>query len=370
MKSSVKFIFIALLLFSCSNDNGEREDETDSFDREAMLINWADNIIIPSFQAFSTVTQDLQEKTSQFTTDPTQSNLLALREAYEESYLQFQNVSLFGIGKAENVNFRARLNTYPTDAATISNKIQANNFNLELPSSFDEQGFPAIDFMINGLAGTNAEILSFYTTNQNASVYKGYLNALSERIDLLTNEVLSDWTTSYRDNFISNTSSGSTGAVDKFTNQYIMYYEKYLRSGKIGIPAGAFTGDPVPGNVESFYSSSLSKNLYLKSLESVQNFFNGKHFNSSQKGLSYNDYLEFINTNKNGQDLNSLINGQFNSIRTQATNLDQDFVSQIQSNNSVMLSAFDELQRNVVYLKVDMMQALSISVDYVDSDGD
>jgi hypothetical protein len=35
-----------------------------------------------------------------------------------------------------------------------------------------------------------------------------------------------------------------------------------------------------------------------------------------------------------------------------------------------MLQTYDELQKNVILLKVDMLQALNINVDYVDADGD
>ena len=35
-----------------------------------------------------------------------------------------------------------------------------------------------------------------------------------------------------------------------------------------------------------------------------------------------------------------------------------------------MLIAYDVIQANVVFLKVDMLQVLNISVDYVDADGD
>jgi hypothetical protein len=35
-----------------------------------------------------------------------------------------------------------------------------------------------------------------------------------------------------------------------------------------------------------------------------------------------------------------------------------------------MILAYDALQQNVVYFKLDMMQALNITVDYIDSDGD
>ena len=35
-----------------------------------------------------------------------------------------------------------------------------------------------------------------------------------------------------------------------------------------------------------------------------------------------------------------------------------------------MLVAYDEIQEGVVCMKTDMLQSLSISVDYVDADGD
>ena len=45
-------------------------------------------------------------------------------------------------------------------------------------------------------------------------------------------------------------------------------------------------------------------------------------------------------------------------------------MNQINSNNSQMLYAYDAVQALVVYFKVDMLQSLSISVDYIDADGD
>ena len=373
MLKILRFSFLTLLAttLSCSNaDDKEDDNNSDSFDRGEMLRNWADNIIIPSFENFEGITQNLEEKTLAFTEDPTEANLSELRSAYEEGYLGFQTVSLYEIGEAEAVNYRVSLNTYPLDDAALEEKISADDYNLDLPSSYDEQGFPALDYLLNGLAETDAEIVEFYTTRENAEVYKNYLQSVSEKINALTDVVLSGWKNSFRDEFVTNTSSSSTGAVDRMTNDYVLYYEKFVRSGKIGIPAGAFTGNPVPRAVEAYYSPSLSKDLYLKALETTHNFFNGRHFEGSQNGPGYDDYLDYLNTIKNGEDLSALIDGQFQEIEEQALSLDNNFVNQVENNNNDMLAAFDELQKNVVLLKVDMMQALSISVDYVDSDGD
>ena len=50
--------------------------------------------------------------------------------------------------------------------------------------------------------------------------------------------------------------------------------------------------------------------------------------------------------------------------------LEDNFFSQVTTNNNHMVDVFDKLQEGVVLLKTDMLSALSISVDYIDADGD
>ena len=106
-------------------------------------------------------------------------------------------------------------------------------------------------------------------------------------------------------------------------------------------------------------------------MQAVQDFFNGKHFSSSTTGESLASYLVDLNTLKDGAALNQLINNQFNEARSSVTALDT-FRNEIENNNSPtnMLSAYEEVQKAVPLLKVDMVSALSISIDFVDADGD
>ncbi len=373
MKNTFKvliLIFVSVVLYSCSSGDDSTVAQQDNFDREAMLVNWADNIIIPSYTNFKTATDNLNAEVTSFTDSPSISGLQSLRAVWLNTYLEFQKVSMFEIAKAEEINFRNRLNVYPTNASEIEQLIVDGNYDFSLPSTLDAQGFPAIDYLLHGLGTTDEEILSFYTTNANANNYKEYLTNLSATIDSLSAIVLDDWVANYRTTFVANTGSSANGSVDKLVNDYLFYYEKALRAGKVGIPAGVFSGEPLPGNVEAFYRQDISKQLLLEALTATQNFFNGKYANSSTKGESLKSYLDFLNTIKNGEDLSALINNQFNTARNTINGLNTNFVSQIQSNNGEFLSAYDELQRNVVLLKVDMLQALSIDVDFVDADGD
>ena len=50
--------------------------------------------------------------------------------------------------------------------------------------------------------------------------------------------------------------------------------------------------------------------------------------------------------------------------------LEDNFINQINNDNTKFLQVFDAVQEVVVLLKVDMLQLLNINVDYVDADGD
>ena len=364
-------VFLAALFFaSCSNSKDNSDSADDNFDRGAMLANWADNIIIPAYTSFNSKATDLKNKTTEFTANPTVGKLEELRNTWEEAYVSFQHVSMFEIGKAEELRFRNRINIYPTDVAQIEGFIANGNYNFELPSTIDAQGFPALDYMLNGLGDNDDEILSFYTSNSNADGYKNYLQTLSETISSLSSQVLTSWTAGYRDVFVANTASSASGAVDKFTNAYIFYYEKALRAGKIGIPAGVYSNGVLPEKVEALYKKDISKKLLLASIDATRNFFNGKKFDGTANGPSFKTYLDYLDTIKNEVNLSALIDGQFVVAINKANELNPNFVEQIARDNAKMLATFDELQRNVVLMKVDMVQAMNISINYVDADGD
>jgi|AntRauTorcE11897_2_1112592.scaffolds.fasta_scaffold00005_170 hypothetical protein len=369
MKRIALILLTALVISGCT-ENGPSGPNVDDFDREAILNNWADNIIIPSFSNLAESSSTLQTDAEFFVENPTPQTLQELRNSWKTTYLEFQKVSMFQIGKAMEVRYRDNMNIYPTDTTEIKENVQTGDYNLTLPSLNNSQGFPALDFLLNGLGDNDTEILTYYTTNTNADGYRAYLTDLTSRIDSLTNEVLADWTSGYRDEFVSNSGNGANSSLDMMVNDYIFYYEKHLRAGKIGIPAGVFSGSTLKGHVEAYYSDPFSKELFITALNATQDFFNGKHFDSSDSGESLHSYLNYLKTMREGMDLTVAINNQFNAARDEAEVLDASLARQVESDNSKMLATYDKLQINVVYLKVDMLQALNINVDYTDADGD
>ena len=365
-----RFLCLVVLmgLFSC--ENGGDESVSDDFNRGEMLVNWADNIIIPAYANYQNELKTLKESVSTFTNSPNEENLASLKKQWQNAYLAWQWVAMFEIGKAETLSLQSYTNMFPTNPTEIELSISTGEYNLELPSRRDQQGFPALDYLINGLGSTNADIVAKYSDANAGAGYLKYLTDVVDRLNLLTEEVVNDWNNGYRVTFVENDGSSATGAVNKVANDYIYYFERHLRASKIGIPAGVFSGTPDAQAVEAYYDATFSKALFDEALKASQAFFMGQHFGNEVTGESFSSYLTYLNYIKQGEDLVALITDQFKAIETVSTNLSTNLSEQIVQNNDLMLNTYDELQKNVINFKVDMLQAMNIKVDYVDADGD
>ncbi len=360
-----------LLLFGCSEDNEPNIDQSeDDFDRTTMLSHWADALIIPGYTSFAEAAAGLKAAGASFQDAPTPESMEQLRTAWQTAYLQWQRVSMFEIGPAESLSLRNNINLYPTNTELIVENVMRDQIDFDLPSNAAAQGFPALDYLLFGIRATDSEILDLYTSDGDANRYRTYVASLTNRIDALAQTVLAEWTSSYRNTFVANNGNSANASVDRLVNDYIFYYEKWLRAGKIGIPAGVFSASPLPDRVEALYNGTLAKQLFDEALDAAQDFFNGASSNGEQPGPGLAAYLDFLNTVKQGADLSQLINDQFEATRQQAAVLDSNFARQVETDNAVMLQTYDQLQLNVVLLKVDMLQALSINVDFIDADGD
>ena len=66
MKHTLLVTALVLVVWSCSDDNDDPAGNNDNFDRGAMLTNWADNIILPSYQAYVADLEDLATSAGAF----------------------------------------------------------------------------------------------------------------------------------------------------------------------------------------------------------------------------------------------------------------------------------------------------------------
>ncbi|QXP61919.1 imelysin family protein [Olleya sp. HaHaR_3_96] len=364
MKKLVYIFTVMLFIVACSgsDDSNSGNGTPDNYNRVAMQTNLADNVIIPRFQDLKSGLETLATIGDTFTAAPDQASLDDLRAAFVSAYKDWQLVEAFNIGQAEVMLYGFQMNVYPTSTLDIEENIASGTYDLSAVGNNDAVGFPAVDYMLHGIASTDADILIKYADAN----YRTYLTDLIAEMNSLTQTVLSDWTTNYRAVFVNSTSNTVSSAVNKFINDYIFYFEKGLRANKFGIPGGVFSTDPLANKAEAIYNGTISRDLALIALDNVQNIFNGKATSTSPIGEGFNSYLIELDR----ADLASLINDRMDAARQKIQLLNADLKTQVETDNTKMTEAYDALQLVVVSLKVDMLQAFNVSVDYVDADGD
>ncbi|MEM8847927.1 MAG: imelysin family protein [Bacteroidota bacterium] len=379
-------VVMILFIWACSSDGDNTDDLTDdvgvtdddggvtdddgasvTFDRGAMLTNWADNIIIPSYNNFLAIFDVLESDFERFQGDISEDNLRRLRATWIDAYRTWQSISMFEIGPAEDTGLRLNVNTYPTDFAVIENQIAMGSYNFDLSSSRDTKGFPALDYLLNGVGTTDTDIVAVFADVSTGNAYLTYVEDILADIETRVIAVRDGWQDGFRDTFVANDGSSATASVDRYVNDFIFYYEKFLRAGKMGIPLGVFTAIPAPNTIEAFFYPELSNQLFQDGLNAVEDFFNGVEFGTENTGESLATYLVALGEESLRDDILS----QFDSARNAVEGL-EPFRTEIEANDGAddMFAAYDEVQAAVALLKVDMVSSMSIAIDFVDADGD
>jgi predicted lipoprotein len=367
--------FLVGIIWACSGNSTKSDPEPDkgTTDRKAVLIHLADNIIIPAYANFKPKLEAMITKSQAFSAKPDATTLGEFRKAWVEAYTEWQKVELFDIGPANKTAIRNYYNIYPANVAGINEYIADPTTNLEVASSYDKQGFPALDYLLNGTGTADSEIVSFYTSFTNGTKRLAYIKRITEHMDALLTKVINDWKSAYREEFTTKTGLDIGSPMGQLVNGYVLHYERYIRSGKFGIPSGAMLNGVVsPEKVEGFYKKDISKQLAQTAHQAAIDFFNGKNTATGVSGPSFKTYLDGLGAKDSatGKTLSEIINAQFEIANQKINALKPTMYEEVKTNNAAVIQVYTEMQKAVRMLKVDMTAAMSIVITYTDNDGD
>ncbi len=374
MRNNILIGFLALVsMLACRKTTDTPKEAENKKDREQILRYYADSIIIPAYDHFKLDFDELKTEADNFQSNPTEAGLLALRSAWSKAYIQWQTVELFDFGPAEKQTLRNFYNIYPADTTGIKNNFSNTASSLEVTSSYAQQGFPALDYLLNGVGKTDASIVAYYKDPSNGSKRTAYIKRITDRMNVLLALVMDDWHGTYKETFISKTGLDLNSSTSLMVNGLVLHYERFIRSGKVGIPAGVMlNGIPAPEKVEAFYKKDLSLALAKSAHKAYVDYFNGRSFISGQAGPSLKTYLDALGAKDNvsGKLLSEILNEQFAIVEFKLDLLMPDFYQQILADNTPMKNVYDAMQGAVRMLKVDMTSAMSITITFTDNDGD
>lgn len=374
---SVLYVSLLFIIVSCGKK--DKDDATTNgtpnvpqgapSDREVMLTNIADNILIPAYANFDLKLSAMIAKGDAFRSSPSATSLTEFRSAWEEAYIEWQKVAIFDFGPANDNALNSFMNIYPCNVTAINTNISSGNANLEVFESYPTQGFPTLDYLLNGVGTTDNDIVAMYTTDVDAEKRKAYILQLTNQMNKKFTEANNAWKGEYRNKFVSSTGMGLFSSTSLMVNGIVFYYERFIRSGKFGIPSGVMVGGTVlPTSVEAYYKKDIGKKLAQTAHEAFADYFNGKSVKTGVENGSLKTYLNALGA----QDpttkvlLSETINKQFSVVTNKLATLNND----VASDNDKMIAVYNEMQLLVRLLKVDMTSAMSVTITYTDNDGD
>lgn len=367
LNQSILLISICALtaLVAC---NKKSEDELiDTFDRQAMLANYADQLIKPSYKALQTKTNTLQSAATNFNSAINQANLDALQAAWTEAYTAFQSANAYNFGPAGESGTRKGLieevGTFPITASSVETAITNNTFNFN-DFNRDMRGFLAVEYLIFDLSSDDAAILSAFADANRKAYLVGCVNNIKDRIDAVVNE----WDGNYSGTFVSNAGTDVGSSTSLLYNEFVKSFEA-LKNFKLGLPLGLRPGqvETEAARVEAYYSGQ-SLAMLTEHFNSIERIWYGKSLDGTQ-GIGFKAYLESV---EGGPALIASTEDQLSIIRQKLELVPSSpaLSVQIESSAQALTDLHTEVQKHTRYFKSDMSSILGISITFSSGDGD
>lgn len=354
-------LVLLLTTFSCGKSSSPVDEAVNNgFDKTAMLTNYADQLLIPAYA-------DLQQKLlllvpaiNTFLAAPDVSRQQDLLPSFKAAYLAFERTSFSQFGPAETLLYTNFMNTLPattndnSDLQKIENNISSGSYNLSLNSTVNQQGFPALDYLLFA-----PDAIQKLTAAGSANRIK-YVGDILNRMQELNSSVWNTWKNTYRTQFIANTKSDAGSPIGYLVNQFA-YEMDQLKGPRIGWPYGKQSGGIVFANKCEGYYSGISLALAIENLSSLKLLYTG---GSAGNGLSA--YVVALNK----KDLNQAILSYFDQSINKLQAIPGPLSAALVNHKTEVDAAYKEIQTLLTALKTDMASALSVRITYVDNDGD
>ncbi|MBE2223587.1 MAG: imelysin family protein [Anaerolineae bacterium] len=359
-------ILFTIFLFGCAP---KQETATAvPFDRREMLSNLTYQIILPTHETLESSAEALVQSTQIFVGNPNAENLDSLQNAWLETNLAYMATTPFDFGPVHDTRLHSKLDNRPVDTAYIDETL-ANDTVITTNSVSDigsnKIGLGAMEYLIFDAENGDTVILAAFQDDENADRRQAYLLALAENIYKTTKNLTAIWDTNgsnYAQWFVE--SSGEMeSSMNMLVNQMLADLEEIITL-RIGFPLGKLSGGVSrPEHVEAPYSQ-MSLPRIIATVEALQTIYSGG------AGSGLDDYLDFLGATYEEELLSQVIHNQFDMTLEALNAVEDPLAIAVDTNSGQVEAAYQELNKLLVLLKVDMANHLGIVLTFNDNDGD
>ncbi|MBS1661435.1 MAG: imelysin family protein [Bacteroidetes bacterium] len=354
-RSRFFFMLLGIAVFlGCGKSGGDggggSQNSSDDF-KKGMLVNYADNIIIPAYVDLNAKLGTLETSVNAFLAAPSTVTLEAVRAPFKSAYQSYEKTSAAYFGPAAALQMNNTVNTWPCVVSKIEAGIQSGVYNLTLPLVSDSiQGFPALDYLF-----FSAGALGKYP---NANREK-YVRDVLARMKTLVSGTLGQWQNSYRAAFVASLKTDVGSSIGFMVNQFAFEMDA-MKGPRIGWPFGKQSNGIVFADKCEGYYSGNSLSLAVANLTSLKNYFAG----GSGDGIA--DYLVFLKREQLSKDVLAQFDVALGALQAIPEPLSDAFTK----NASQVEEAYRQVQKLLTMIKTDVSSATGVQITYMDNDGD
>lgn len=352
-RAGIAFIGAFLLTLSACKDNIPTGPSAEDFDKQSMLRNIAEGVIVPAYEIFNSSLNDLRDALEAYQNDPTTAHADQVKVSLDDAYLAWQGCAPFEIGPAADEGLKLLVNTFPVDTTRVVELIEQEDYDLTSAQNSLAKGLPAMDFVCN-------EFPEYRFVGANVQSF------LMDNVVLLEDasaEVLNAWQQTYTDEFSINDGSDVGSSLGMLVNALNQDFE-LIKNAKVGIPLGKKTlGVAQPEKVEALFAE-ISVELIKANVLSIQAAINGA------EGQGIDDLLDALDARYEDQVLSEAIDQGFDAIIQAANEIQGPLDEAIETSPQSVEVLYTAMQNQVVLLKTDMPSQLGVQITYQDNDGD
>ncbi|MEM8533834.1 MAG: imelysin family protein [Chloroflexota bacterium] len=351
-----------------STSTVESSETDDNFDRQAMLQNLTDSVIVPAHEEFATRTTDLVQAAQTLSNDPTEANLEAAQQAWQEALIAWQPLMLYEVDNIRLTVARSGINKWPSNTEFIEDFIaERDTIDAEFVGGIGatSRGLPALEYLLFDSAGDNAAVLE--ALNERPQRMQ-YVVATAQALNNDAETLLQFWSPdgeNYAAEFVARDSSGEVmqSAVSELSNELVNTLETLVQT-RLGDPLGRSNGGEAQPELAEAALSGTSLPAIVSTIAAFQQTFTG------EEGMGFDDYLVSLDLDTTDQPLAERIVQQSESTITALEAIEAPLHIAVVEQPEQVEAAYEEARSLLVLAKVDMAGTLGVTLTFGDADGD
>ncbi len=266
-----------LLLLGATACSTPESDTLEAFDDKQVLVDFADQVVVPTYQLLATRLDALGNATRGLAASPTPATLTAAQEAWIAARVPWEQSEAFLFGPVDALGFDPALDSWPVNRADLETVLRSSQpLTAESLATLQEtqKGLHTVEYLLFGEERTR-------TSDSLGARELQYLTALTAELSTISHALAASWTegvdgaAAYRDVLATAGEPGNTSYPS------LSAAAQEMLQGMIGIcdeVANGKLADPYDAHDATLVESQFSLNSladFQDNLRSVENVYTG-----------------------------------------------------------------------------------------------